>query len=269
MSFLTELKLFLRTFTDWLLLLGIFTVFFFSFNVESVTVMGTVKPLPVPAEESFAAEFFNSLVADVAPADIPLVVTSPTAAFVVQVKLAFLLALIFTFPVFLWRLASYLAPALRSRERQALALVVGPSLILFAVGVAFAYHTIAPVTLSILYGFTGPIGVVPLLGIVEFVGVVAALLLIAGCAFTIPVFMVLMTALGVISTAWWLARARYAIVGILVVSAIITPDGSGVSMLLLSVPVTVLYGAGIVVSAQVERAANRSRRAQPAKHLSI
>lgn len=257
MTFLNEIRQFLSTITDWVILLVIFTFFFFTCNVETVTVFGNVTMLPVPSEPSFAAEFLTLLVSEVAPAAVPLVVLSPTTAFVAQIKLAFLLALFFTFPVFLFRLISFLAPALYSYERRLIYLLVAPLSVLFLGGVYFAYQYVAPATFTILYGFTGPIGATPLLGTAEFIGVVMALLLITGIAFTLPIFMVLLTALGAIPARFWFQHARYAVVGFLIVSAIITPDGSGVSMILLSVPVSVLYGAGALVCARLEQVTER------------
>lgn len=256
---LQEIQIFFKTILDWLLLLAIFTVFFFSFNVETVSLFGRAVLLPVPSDPSFAAEFFTMLVRDIAPAGIPLVVTSPMAAFIVQVKLAFLLAAVFTFPVFLYRLLAYLAPALYTHELRLIYRIIVPISLLFFAGVYFAYATVAPVTLQILYGFAESIGVISLLGVTEFVGVVTALALTTGAAFTLPVFMVFATALGVVGASFWFRNARYALVSFLVVSAIITPDGSGVSMMLLALPVSGLYGLGALVCHRIERAGRGSR----------
>jgi len=257
MTVLSEIKNFLSTITDWLLLLLIFTVFFFTCNIETVSVFGRLTILPVPTSPSFAAEFFSMLVSDIAPVHIPLIVTSPMTAFVVQVKLSFLLSFFFTFPVFLYRLISYLSPALYVYEQRLIYKLLIPLTLLFFGGVYFSYVTIAPSTLSVLYTFAVPIGATSLLGVSEFVGITIALLVSAGVTFTVPVFMVLLTALKAVRAMFWVENARYAFVLFLVASAIITPDGSGVSMMLLSLPVSVLYGAGALVCARVERVGNQ------------
>ena len=257
MNLLNEIKIFFQTITDWILLMVIFTIFFFGFNLEKVSVFGKLPLLPAPGQPSFAADFFNMLVADLVPAGIPLIVTSPMAAFVVQIKLALLMAVFFTFPVFLYRLITYLAPALYKREQTLIYRLILPLTLLFFAGVTFAYVAIVPSTLHILYGFVAPLGAVPMLGMTEFVGIVMALLLTSGLAFTLPVFMVLLTAMGAVRSVFWLENSRYALVGFLIVSAIITPDGSGVSMLLLSAPVSLLYGAGVLVCSRVEQAGKK------------
>lgn len=249
----SEIKAFVSTLTDWIILLLVFTFFFFTCNVETITVLDKVTLLPVPSTPSFAAEVFTMLVSDLAPVGVPIVVTSPTAAFIIQVKLAFLMALIFTFPVFLLRLVRYLAPALHRHELRLVYIMLAPLSLLFALGVAFSYVFIIPPTLSFLYAYTIPINSIALLTANEFIGVIMSLLIMAGFAFTIPVFMTALTALRVISASFWLQNTRYALVFFLILSAIITPDGSGVSMLLLSVPVSLLYGGGALVCLRLER----------------
>lgn len=120
-------------------------------------------------------------------------------------------------------------------------------------GVVFAYMYIAPAMFDILYAMTGSIGVTPMLEVGEFIGIIMALLFTTGVAFTVPVFMVLLTFLGVVRSSFWVKNAKFAFIFLLVVSAIITPDGSGVSMLLLSFPVSFLYGAGAFTSYGIEK----------------
>lgn len=250
---LNEIKTFLNTITDWAVLLVAFTFFFFTCNVEPVTVLDRTSLLPVPSTPSFAAEFFQNMVADVAPAGVPIIVTSPLTAFVVQVKIAFMLAFLFTLPVFLWRLMRFLAPALYEHEQRAMSFLVIPLTGLFFGGMVFAYAYLLPLTFAVLYAFAEPISAVTLLGATEFVGISLALLLFSGAVFTVPVFMISLTAMRVISAHFWFAHARYALVFFLILSAIITPDGSGVSMVLLTLPVSLLYGAGALICTRIER----------------
>lgn len=252
-ALLKELSVLLLSLRDWIVLLIVFTFFFLTCNVETVTFFGRVTKLPLPHDPSFAAAFFLMLVHDIAPANIPLIVTDPMTAFLIQAKLALLLSIFFTFPVFLAQFIAYLAPALYRRELRFLTLLIVPLCILFAGGVVFAYRFIAPETFSILYGMAGSIQVVSMLGVSAFIDITVALLFATGAAFTIPVFMVLLTAFRLIPAAFWVQNLRYAFVLFLVVSAIITPDGSGVSMVLLSFPVCFLYGAGATIAMGIER----------------
>lgn len=253
MEFIKEIRIFLSAIIDWLWLMVIFTLFFFSFNLEPVEILGRVKSLPVVSNPSFAADVFSMMVADLVPSGVPIIVTSPISAFVVQIKISLFLALVFTLPFLLYRLISYLMPALYEKERSLLKKITAPSILLFVGGLAFAYVAIVPNTFDVLYTFAGPIGVTTFLSIDEFVGLTLALMLTTGLSFTLPVLMVVLTAAGFIKAQFWRQKARVALVSLLVVSAIITPDGSGVSMLLLALPVSALYGAGAFVATKVER----------------
>jgi len=256
-QFFQEIQIFLQTISDWLILMVVFTFFFFSFNVGTVELFGRLVILPVPSDISFAAQLFSMMVTDLAPSTVPLIVTSPLTAFVVQIKLSVFLAFLFTFPFLLYRSAQYFAPALYEHEYTIVRRMVVPALILFGAGAVFAYAVIVPSTLRILYLFADPIGVTSFLSVSEFIGLTMALILATGFSFTLPVAMVALTGMRVIPSQFWFAHARYAIVGFIVLSAIITPDGSGVSMILLALPVSALYGAGAFVASRIESAGRR------------
>lgn len=251
-QFFEELQIFFQTISDWLILMVVFTFFFFSFNVGTVELFGRLVLLPIPSDFSFAAQLFSMMVTDLAPSTVPLIVTSPLTAFVIQIKLSIFLSFLFTFPFLLYRTVSYIAPALYEHEYIIMRRMMVPALALFLFGAVFAYMVIVPSTFRILYLFAEPIGVTTFLGVSEFIGLAMALILATGFSFTLPVLMVALTALRVIRAAFWWSHARHAIVGFIVLSAIITPDGSGVSMVLLALPVSALYGAGAFVASRVE-----------------
>mgnify|MGYP001594094625 CR=1 FL=1 len=246
--YLQELRLFIRNFTEWAILFLVFTVFFFTFGLKEVIVADRVFSLPLPSNPSFAAELFNYMTLDLIPEGVTLVVTSPLTAFVVQVKMALLLAFIFTLPFFLYRLIQYLSPALYAREKIATLKVVAPSALLFLIGARFSYTVIIPPTFAVLYSYSGAIGATPFFTANEFAGLVLALIVASGIMFLMPVCMILLSRLGVVSPDFWKSQWRYAILLFLITSAIITPDGSGVTMMLLSAPMAGLYGIGYIVS---------------------
>lgn len=257
-DFFTELQLLFQTLTEWIILLLIFTVFFFTCNIETIAIWGKVFDAPVLSNPSFSAELFTMMVRDVVPSHIPMIVTGPTVAFFAQIKIALLLAVIFTLPVFFAKLLQYLSPALHKTELITLCLTTIPSTVLFASGALFAYIFVVPQTFAFLYTFTDPISVSAFLSVQEFIGITLALLFATGLAFTLPVAMVLLTSLSLIPASFWRQKFRHAVVLLLVVSAIITPDGSGISMLLMTAPVSALYGIGALICVRVEKVSQRS-----------
>lgn len=242
-----------RLLTRWLVLVTVVTLFIFSARFTVFNYHGYTFPLPTTAGDSYAVTAFTHLAHVLTPAGVPLVVVSPSAAFAALVLVAFLLGMAVTLPILLWQLVRYLAPALTQVERQNLRWFSAALLVLLAAGGYFSYAVVSPFTIRILYTFTEPIGVEPLLGVSELIATFLALTITTAVAFTVPVAMVLLTKIGLLSAAWWRQQSRYAVLGFLIVSAIITPDGTGVSMLLLAAPVTVLYGAGALVCGRLEQ----------------
>ena len=250
-DFFIELKIFSSHIIDWVFLYMCVVLFFFVFGAHTLVVFG--YPLVVPWVEgvSFAASVLDIMVRDLIPSTVSLIVTAPLSAFGAQVKVALLLSFIVTLPVALFSIAGYFAPAMYERERRAVRRVVLPSAVLFALGAWFAYRIIIPPTVAILYGYADTLGVISYLTLDAFIGFVLALMVGTGIMFLVPVVMVLLARTGLVSTAFWIAHWRGAVVTFLVLSAIITPDGSGITMLLLSAPMAGLYGVGLVASRTV------------------
>ncbi len=249
-SSLDELTLIVRGVGKSALALVALTSFFFFFGVSIATFSGLAVPVPVPAPvgESFAALFFERMQNDLVSSTVRLVVTSPMEAFAAQVEIALVLALIVLLPVFLVRTVAFFSDALTPHERRALVRVIVPSVLLSATGAAFAYLYVIPPTFSVLYGYATPLGAETLLSVGGFVGTVVGLTFAIGIMFMTPVAMVMLARLGVVRSAFWIEKWRYALLTLLIFSAIITPDGSGITMLLVSVPLVALYGVGCVAS---------------------
>ena len=205
--------------------------------------------LALPLEgPSYAVRQFLSAKETLIPDSVPIVALGPVAPFVAPIMMALLIALLITFPFGLWFIFRFLRPALRSGERRTLTHTIVPSLILFYSGCATAYFFIIPRTFSILYSFAEPMGVAPFFALDEFISSVFFLTISVGIAFLLPVVMVVSSRLGFIPQGFWLRHWRGAVFSAIFFSAIVTPDGSGVTMAFLSVPLIVLYGIGAVVS---------------------
>ena len=240
---LTELKTLAYLLRDWFVLWVGVAALVFTCGVRTVAVGGYAVPVPWFEGPSLAARLLDWIATTLAPAGVPLIVTTPFAAFVATAKVALLAALVVTVPYGLYRLARYVAPALRRRERRLARLAVIPAGALFGLGCWFAYRYVIPPTLALLYGYAAGVGAEAYLELAAFVSVALGLMAAVGIMFTLPVVMALLA-----SRSFWLAHWRGAVVTFLVVSAILTPDGSGITMVLLAAPMTALYGAGIVAS---------------------
>lgn len=185
---------------------------------------------------------------DLLPPDVTLVSLSPADGFITRVWVSLLLAAVVTSPILIIRVAEFLAPALTSRERHVLIVSILPMLGLFVAGSIFAYTTIIPLTLRFLYELTRDIGIGQLVSLPSFVGFVVGVMAVVGILFELPIAIIGATAAGLVSPAFWSRYSRHAVIVFLVLTAIVTPDGTGVTMLVLALPLIALYAIGTVLA---------------------
>lgn len=248
MQVIGEIAEFFRVIRSWLYLWCIAAFAIFSFGFEWFVWREYRIPLPSFEEISLAARILTHMTEFLVPSGVTLVATNPFSAFAAQVLVSALAALVITFPFFLVRVLAYLSPALYASERRGLMFVLGFASILFAGGCAFGYFIVLPTTLHFLYGYVGALGAVPFFSVTEFIALVVSFTFVAGICFLLPIAMVCVTAIGVVPHTFWWRSWRSALLLFLIASAIITPDGSGVSMVLLASPLSILYGVGAGVS---------------------
>lgn len=234
----------------------VFLLFFISLLVLAPQPMATGGiPLTMATQgrPSLAMELFLLAKGNLIPDGIPVVALGPVAPFVAPIVMAFLIALLLSFPFGLFGIARFLRPALRPEERGVLSSILLPSLFLFYLGCGLAYFLIIPKTFSVLYSFAEPMDVLPFFALDDFISSVFFLTVSVGIAFLLPVFMVGASRMGIFPKRFWFQHWRGALVSAIIFSAIITPDGSGVTMMLLSLPLFFLYLIGAIVAEYPKR----------------
>ncbi|HEY5736790.1 MAG TPA: twin-arginine translocase subunit TatC, partial [Nitrososphaeraceae archaeon] len=113
------------------------------------------------------------------------------------------------------------------------------------IGVIFSYLLVIPFTLDFLYKYGESIGVETFLNINDFITFVLQFLIGFGISFELPLLMYVISLSQIIDHNFWKKNFRYAIIIIVVFGAVITPDGSGVTMWLIAGPMILLYLIGI------------------------
>src|SRR3569623_205985 len=209
--------------------------------------------LPVWHGEAVTSARIEAARGSLIPAGATLAVTNPLDPFLTQATIAASLALAILIPLACIEAWIFIAPALLPRERAVFGVGLLSALLLAASGAAFAYFVLVPLMVGELYAFL-PGGVGAYFSLSSVVSLVTGFMV--GCAlmFLLPLVMALLTLMGLVPARVWREYARVAVLLVLVASAIITPDGSGVGMILLSAPVCALYGAGYAASAYAGRA---------------
>jgi sec-independent protein translocase protein TatC len=226
-------------------------------------------PMLVPAlgprETPIANQFFLWLKGFLVPAQIDgqtvsFTFRAPWDGVVVQLKTALFLALIVTSPLTAYEVGRFVGPALKPSERRLLFRVTMPILVLFLAGVLLCLVVVLPFTFSLLYTYQTALGAnLLLLFADDFISFVLLFMLAFGLAFELPVLMYGLTALGIISSEFWKKNWRFAAIAIFVFGAIITPDGSGITMFLVALPMLALYVLGYAASVRLERRRERTK----------
>ena len=197
------------------------------------------------------APFEQVAAAEGAGGQVTLTFTDITSPFTFQIRLALYAGLVLTCPIWLYQLWAFLVPGLERRERRYTYLLLGCAVPLFLAGIALGY-TILPTALSLLIGVT-PEGFANLPQADRYLSFVLRLLLVFGVAFLLPVFMVLLNAIGVLPARRIRSSWRGALFGIFVFAAVASPTGDPLSLLFLAAPMCVLYVIALAITFWLDR----------------
>jgi sec-independent protein translocase protein TatC len=190
------------------------------------------------------------------PADRELTTFGVTEPFTTSIKVSFYAAVALAFPVLIWQIWSFLAPAMEEGTQRVVAVFVGIATALFAGGLAFAYFVVLPKALSFLTNYDDHLYQVEIRASYYFSFAAIMLLAIALC-FELPIFILGLVRLGVVTSAQLRKNRRFGIVAA-VALAILLPTVDPVSLIFEAVPLLLLFEASIWLSVLMER---RWRRA--------
>ncbi len=182
-----------------------------------------------------------------APQSLKLVFTAPLEFFFTKMKLSMFGAVVLTFPILAWQLYRFVAPGLYRRERKAFLPFLLAAPVLFVLGASLVYFVMLPFVLwfSLSQQINTPgIEVQLLPKVSDYLSLVMQLILAFGLCFQLPVVLSLAGLAGLIHADTLRKGRRYAFVGIIVVSALVTPPDM-ISPFLLAGPIYLLFEASI------------------------
>lgn len=169
--------------------------------------------------------------------------------FLTHIKIAGYLSVFALSPYFFWEVWSFVAPGLKPRERKMVIPFIASATFFFIAGALFAYYVLFPVGFKYFVTYGGPTDQA-MLTIDAYYSTCMKLMLLFGLGFELPVFVVLIGALGLVDAPTLRQHRKTAIIGITVVSALFAPPDA-VSMLIMMAPLILMYEGSIWVVAWI------------------
>jgi sec-independent protein translocase protein TatC len=180
-------------------------------------------------------------------AGIKFIQLSPGEYFLSTVKISFYGGLLFSIPFLLSQIIFYILPGLTKSEKGIILPILVTSLLLFAVGLLFAYYILIPAALNFFIGYSSTV-IEPLWSFDQYFDFILFLFYSTGLSFQVPILQIILGLAGIVTGKQMLNSWRYVVLGSTIISAILTPSTDPVTQLCLAGAIVFLYltGAGLL-----------------------
>ncbi|MDD5289420.1 MAG: twin-arginine translocase subunit TatC [Dehalococcoidales bacterium] len=198
----------------------------------------------------FADQIINFL--KVPAGDVQFILIEVTEAFSTYMKVCFIVGIIAAMPIIMYNALMFVMPALTSRERRLVLLILPWVLIMFFGGIYFGYKFLIPPATHFLLGFGSNVALIqPRLS--NYVNFVINLLLVIGLMFEMPVVIAFLARIGVVSARWLMGKQKIVIILSFVVSATITPTPDAINQSIVAGTLIVLYELSLLIAWLIEK----------------
>ena len=180
------------------------------------------------------------------PAGTHLIATSVMSPFTTPFKLSFFVAAFVAMPWILYQLWAFVAPGLYRHEKRFAVPLLVSAILLFYVGVLFAYFFVFPVMFA-FFSSTTPKGVAMMTDINQYLDFVLVMFFAFGAAFEVPVAVVLLVITGIVKLEKLKENRKYVFLGVFIFAAFITPPDA-VSQSIMAIPMYLLFEGGLIMA---------------------
>jgi len=194
----------------------------------------------------FCEQLITFLTESIRAEGIEIIYTALTESFSVQAKASFVAGFILAAPVVLWQIWSFIIPALYKKERMMFTVLYLVAIVLFAVGVVFAYTIVFNMAVR-FFLVTGENLATPMISIAKYVDFLFSFILPFGVIFELPIAIIVLVKAELITVETLKKYRKYVIFVIFILAAVLTPPDV-VSQVMLAMPLVVLYEVGIVIA---------------------
>lgn len=196
-------------------------------------------------------------------ADIPIKFQSNKVGsqFSTALLMSFVGGFILAFPFVFHQLWGFVKPGLKLNEKKEVRGITFFVTILFLFGVVFGYLVVAPLCIQFFGVFSLSTEFENIWMIASFMSLIISSVVFTGLLFLLPIVVYILTKIGILDAAFLRKYRKHSIVGVLILSALITPPDF-ISQVIVSIPIIILYEIGILISARVGRRRLKAERAK-------
>lgn len=175
-----------------------------------------------------------------------LVYTNPTDPFNIYLRIALIAGLFLASPVILYQIWMFVSPGLYRHEKRYILPFLFATVGLFLAGGYFGYRYVYPAALTFLINYGKDF--TPMITVGEYTDLFLTVVVGMGVVFELPTLIFFLALMGVVDARFLASNFRYAVLGIFVVSAILTPTTDLVNLCMFAAPMIVLYGISIGIA---------------------
>jgi len=179
--------------------------------------------------------------------EVQLINIKLASQFFIHISTACYLALVLSFPVLLYLLWTFVAPALYEHERKGVRLAFALGCVMFYLGLAVGYFVVFPVTLRFLADYHVSQLIPNQISLDSYMDTFMMLIAVMGIVFELPLLAWLLGSLGILHRDLLKQYRRHAVVALLVLAAVITPTGDPFTLMIVFLPIYLLYEASILL----------------------